>query len=257
MDSDKFKKYATNVLHEIDIFCRKRDIKYFICYGTLIGAIRHGGFIPWDDDIDIVMPREDYEKFLRTFNTERYKIASYETDKKYPYMFAKVYDSYTSLDEDYMKPYKIGVFVDVFPMDNWVGTKEYKKLCKLVLLFKARQMKFSKFFSFKTNCTNFIYKCISYTIPKNTLYKMINKRISNAKESNTLAVQVEAIDKCILFDKEIFKGYETTIIPFENIEVLAPANYDDILKSVYGDYMKLPPESEQVSNHAFTVKYND
>lgn len=119
IDINELKRIEINILDYVADFCNKNGITYYLDGGTLLGAIRHKGFIPWDDDIDIAMPRKDYDRFVHMcLDDSRYKILSYETDEKYIYSFAKVVDSYTKLKEWGTAEYEqLGVYIDVFPID--------------------------------------------------------------------------------------------------------------------------------------------
>ena len=119
---DEVKKIQLEILAYIDSFCKKNNISYFINYGTLLGAVRHKGFIPWDDDIDISMDREHYNMFIEKFNQDssKYKILSLDTDKAYFNNFIKVVDTTTKIvDNRNYKTFSCGVFVDIFPMDKF------------------------------------------------------------------------------------------------------------------------------------------
>ena len=123
---DEVKKIQLEILAYIDSFCKKNNISYFINYGTLLGAVRHKGFIPWDDDIDISMDREHYNMFIEKFNQDssKYKILSLDTDKAYFNNFIKVVDTTTKIvDNRNYKTFSCGVFVDIFPMDKFNDKK--------------------------------------------------------------------------------------------------------------------------------------
>lgn len=123
---DEVKKIQLEILAYIDSFCKKNNISYFINYGTLLGAVRHKGFIPWDDDIDISMDREHYNMFIEKFNQDssKYKILSLDTDKTYFNNFIKVVDTTTKIvDNRNYKTFSCGVFVDIFPMDKFNDKK--------------------------------------------------------------------------------------------------------------------------------------
>ena len=134
LSMDEIKSVELEILKYIHNFCIENDIKYFLNYGTLIGAVRHKGFIPWDDDIDICMFRKDYEKFIDLFSKDDgiYKILSLETDDKYYNNFMKVINSKTKIeDERNYKTYDLGIFVDIFPIDSFDDLKLVEKTYKL------------------------------------------------------------------------------------------------------------------------------
>ena len=131
---DELKKTQIEILDVVDTFCRENNINYWLDSGTLLGAIRHGGYIPWDDDIDIGMLRKDYDIFLKKFNekNERYKVYSIENNKNFPYPFGKVLDTHTILYEPNEQGVKLSVNIDVFiydnaPNDDKIINKMYKK----------------------------------------------------------------------------------------------------------------------------------
>ena len=118
--STEIHTYLLDILKAIDAFCTQNGIRYSMAYGTLIGAARHKGFIPWDDDIDLLMPRPDFERFISTFGKEedaRYRcIYRVNTPQEYyKHIFAKVHDSWTELKQD---KYRFGLYVDIFPVDG-------------------------------------------------------------------------------------------------------------------------------------------
>ncbi len=121
------------MLQEIDKICRHYHIRYYLAGGTLLGAVRHQGFIPWDDDIDIAMPREDYEQFIKIMSHKKhpiYKLLAIECTKGYPYTFAKVVDTRTRLVEEIGKDlHQMGVFIDIFPIDGMGNQK--RKQCSV------------------------------------------------------------------------------------------------------------------------------
>ena len=134
LSMDEIKSVELEILKYVHDFCEKNDIKYFINYGTLIGAVRHKGFIPWDDDIDICMFRKDYEKFIELFSKDdgKYKILSLESSDKYYNNFIKVIDSKTKIeDERNYKTYDSGIFIDIFPMDFFDDLSLVEKTYKL------------------------------------------------------------------------------------------------------------------------------
>lgn len=141
---EEAKKIELDILSYIDDFCKKNNIEYFINYGTLIGAVRHKGFIPWDDDIDISMTRENYDKFIEYYKNDKskYKLLALETNKHYFNNFAKIVDSTTRIDNTRIyKSYPSGIFIDIFPMDSFAD-KKIVDICYVLESFKL--LSFSK-----------------------------------------------------------------------------------------------------------------
>ena len=141
---EEAKKIELDILSYIDDFCQKNNIEYFINYGTLIGAVRHKGFIPWDDDIDISMTRENYDKFIEYYKNDKskYKLLALETNKHYFNNFAKIVDSTTRIDNTRIyKSYPSGIFIDIFPMDSF-SDKKIVDICYVLESFKL--LSFSK-----------------------------------------------------------------------------------------------------------------
>ena len=117
----ELKDIEFNLLKEFRAFCNENGIRFFLAYGTLLGAIRYKGFIPWDDDIDVLVPREDYNKLIRIFrDSDKYRLYSFERNQKYGYPFAKLCDMSTRKIEFYFEPLvDYGVDIDIFPLDYW------------------------------------------------------------------------------------------------------------------------------------------
>ena len=136
---DEIKNSELLILDDIDRVCRKNNIKYSLAFGTLIGAVRHKGFIPWDDDIDIVMTRDNYDKFIHTYineKNENYSILNHEFDKNYYHQFTKVVDNRTTINNDNLREIKnMGVWVDVFPVDK-ISSKNLRLNLKLINFFQ-------------------------------------------------------------------------------------------------------------------------
>ena len=125
----EIKSVELEILSMFDEFCKKNSIKYFISNGTLLGAVKYKGFIPWDDDVDLLIPREDYNRLLKLFkDSDRYRIFAIEKDKNYRYPFAKLCDMTTRKDEfGYDNGLELGVDIDIFPLDYWDNDLENAK----------------------------------------------------------------------------------------------------------------------------------
>ena len=259
---DELRKIQIEILDNIDDFCKKNNIKYWIDCGTLLGAIRHKGFIPWDDDIDIGMLREDYDKFLMLYNKNntRYKLTALELDKHYYFQFGKVIDTETVLYEpDEKTGIKTSVYVDVFVYDN--APDDDKKLTKM---FNKRDF-YNKFriaqlqpnlydkSSIRKRIMRFFLNIYLKFLPKNYYTKKIinNSRKYINKESKRVGNFTSFTRVAV--DKKVFSSF--ILVTFENKKYPAPIGYKDWLKAFYGDYMKLPPKEKQISNHKFVAYY--
>lgn len=247
-----------DIMSYIDRVCRDNGLKYFLAYGTLIGAVRHGGFIPWDDDIDILMPRDDYRKLCRIVRAEkkRYRIVEHIHTAGYRYGFAKVFDSHTKLEENVRRGGKgMGVYVDVFPYDGYPGSV---RLRMINILGKLRHWEMRGFHSMKSeehpwkNVFRYIlYGCIRIVGYKPLLALSQKLACARTVEQSEL---VGCFSGFMDNEKEVFHRVSVERLKdaeFEGRMFLIPEGYDELLRNMYGDYMKLPPESERVSNHDF------
>ena len=254
---DELRTIQLNLLQKTADFCEENGIRYFLCGGTLIGAIRHKGYIPWDDDIDIAMPRADYDRFIRTFNQSGnyYQVVNLNTNPDYAYPFAKVYDNRTILKELHYSG-NIGVNIDLFPAD---GVKDAAQIHKIKLLRKFLNAKKANY------CRRTISKKIINTFGKLLLLPFsahqIATWIDNECRKYTLGSLPKAgvianpfgpgemVDKSV-FDRDVYRD-------FEGREYRVPVGYDTWLRSVYGDYMQLPPEEHRVTHHTFEAWWKD
>ena len=245
-------------IHEI---CQKIGVKYFLAYGSLIGAVRHKGFIPWDDDMDICMLREDYEKlqdYLIANPDERYEVMSYKNNLNYVYPFMKVQDNQTYLlEEDVRIDSNMGIYVDIFPVDGYEDDSVFKD--KMTRLIKKRQL---SCYTFKgiTNTKSLLNSLIRYISVIVFYFTNTNKYIGGIDElaKSRKVDDYELVDYLIYKDmhKPVWKRewLEQTIMGvFEGKEFMIPKNYHEILTSDYGDYMQLPPVELRFSHHDFQL----
>lgn len=256
---DKFKQRLIEIAVEIDRVCRENNLRYFLMGGSLLGAIRHDGIIPWDDDIDIAMPREDYEKLRKISQTafqSRFRFATHDLDKDYPYFYAKVFHQETTFVELEDPFYLGGVFVDVFPIDGLPSNRFLMNL------------HYKRFYFWRKICK---YTTLKKMVCDGSRFKQtmqnVAHRLINALITNTFAIsQCDRVAKKYLFDdceyvanlcgaygkKEItlktnMDTYKEHV--FEGYNLLIPEGYENILTKTYGDYMQLPPEEKRVSRH--------
>lgn len=259
VDLEELKKIQIEILDYVVSFCEKHSIKYWLDCGTLLGAIRHKGYIPWDDDIDIGMLREDYDKFIKTFNmnnSSNYVCYSVENNNDFFFPFAKVMDKKTELFEPDENGFKYNIFIDVFVYDN--APDDEKKVKKM---FKKRDFYtylngirgFKNYYSSKkiVSVAKRIMEIGLFLFPRNYFAKRI---INNSKKyvaySTKRVGDFTSVSKnCV--EKSIFS--EMIDVEFEGKMYKAPNGYDVWLKSFYGDYMKLPPIEKRISNHKFVA----
>lgn len=253
IDINDLKKIEINILKEIDGFCGKNNLRYFLCGGSLLGAVRHKGFIPWDDDIDILMPREDYERFIETFGDKTYSILSYKNNRDYYLPFAKVVDTRTCIRETLVKSVSgCGVYIDVFPLD---GLSNNLLTAEKILKKNNRKMRLN--FAIELNVFNknifkyCICKILRIFFNSKKLCKSMEKTSMRYKveDSNYVGVSFGFYGKKEIMDKEIFEN--SIQVEFEDGKYFAPSEYDKYLSHLYGNYMQLPPIEKQVTHHSF------
>ncbi len=237
------------ILDEIVVICKKYNLKYYLTGGSMIGAVRHHGFIPWDDDIDIGMKRKDFEKFIRVasdeLNKEKFYLDYYENgENKYSYLpFAKVKMKNTLYSEEVKANYKGGkeMWVDIFPFDyaddNFI-TRVKSTLVRFSCAMLCKKNKIER-------PLGKAMTLISKIIPKRVCFKLYDL----AKCENNKKKYIASYASIYKIDKEIYPKYvfeETIEVDFEDRKYAIPKEYDYILKQLYGDYMSLPPVEKRV-----------
>ena len=253
------------ILSNIAAVCEQHQWRYFLAGGTLLGALRHKGFIPWDNDIDISMPRRDYEKLLQFYkkNGSRYKILQVGENTNYYLPFAKVVDTETLLVEKSIETHvpELGLFVDIFPIDG-VGD-DYESARKNVLKMSksgfriATAAKKLSGQSFYDKMRILFWKILTSIRGRETEFKRINKKLMNYDfdKSKYIASTYGVRGEKEIIDATAFSDY--VYLTFENKKYRAPVGYDQYLKQMYGDYMKLPPKEHQTANHDIDVYWRN
>ena len=262
------KEILFEMLKYVDEICKKNNIKYFLSGGTLIGAIRHKGFIPWDDDIDICVPYNDYRKLITILKQDnKYNVHNLYDDEDYYYFFTKLTDKRTILIEDnYNRIKDMGVFLDIFPFFHLPDSiEEYKKLYKKIKKLEKQYFRFygyEKYYYNKSKIKSIIKAIIffpqfllkrKYKKNRQILLDLIEK--NDIVQSNYIGNSIPPNSYILRFTKEIFA--EMVDAEFEGIKVCVPAGYKEYLTQIYGDYMQLPPENQRVTQHHFKAYWKE
>lgn len=244
-------------------FCQKNNIRYYVVGGTMLGAARHNGFIPWDDDIDVGIPRKDYERLLSNKKNwlaqqDRYEIESYlDNNKDYEYMYAKVFDTHTTLIENCRHHPKRGIFIDIFPLDG-IGYS-YEDAINNFMPIQHR--------------VNFLMTRTCELRKTRSLYKNLAIIFSHILpefiyDSRKIIAKINEMCSLRDFDESLFVGNlvgnwgkkeimprayfgKPTLYKFEDTEVFGPEDYDNYLNNVYNNWRQLPPIEKQKSQHDF------
>ncbi len=258
INSDELKSIQLDLLQKTADFCENNGLRYFLCGGTLIGSIRHKGYIPWDDDIDIAMPRSDYDRFIRSFNQPEnyYQVVNLDTNPDYAYCFAKVFDNRTTLKELHYPGDTFGVYIDVFPAD---GVKDTAQIRKIMLLHKFLNTKRANYYH-RTASKKIINTLGKLLLLPFSAHQIATWMDNEARKFTFGSVSMagvianptgigEMVDKSV-FDSDVYQE-------FEGRNYRVPIGYDTWLRSIYGDYMQLPPEEHRVTHHTFEAWWKD
>lgn len=233
--------------------CEQNNLKYFLAYGTLIGAVRHKGFIPWDDDIDIWMPRDDYNRLIEILQNspdERYKLVTFLNHKGYYRPFIKIIDDKTYVVEHTDFDVEYGLWIDIFPLDAGANTREeaYRNLQQLMQQCGRVVSVYmpSKNCGLKRKIGRFVWRSIFNLKGKEKEFKRyIENHYKKVGKDAAYLINPFGIDKeRDVFDKKWFSN--SVMVEFEGQSYAAPANYHEVLTQIYGDYMQLPAEEDRV-----------
>ena len=255
MELEEVQELALSVLDELDAFCKAHDIPYYLIGGSLIGAVRSKDLVPWDDDIDVAMKREDYARFCKEYvDSEKFKLFTYDRVDGYCLMMAKLADTSTIFDDVYARESTYGVFVDIFPLDE---IDDYKGLRARWIRLKFMLFHYAYFISadgIKDNLLKTVIRIVLTATLGRIPYRKTAARFeaSVAKDKGKYLMNYWGnwgLAEHAL--KECFDG--TTPVPLRDRSYPAPVGYDTWLTTIYGDYMREPTDPPQYHGHAYEL----
>ncbi len=257
LTNEELKKVSLQIMIDVHSFCEKNNIRYTLGYGTLLGAVRHKGFIPWDDDIDIIMPRKDYEIFCKTYkSTNGYQVISSYTEECY-LAYARVCDmekTFVDSNSQWCKR-ETGVWIDIFPLDG-----AYEDFYKQDIQFKEALDTYDSLIRFRLFHKNRFNGIIHYCrYIKNIIlfksrklltrhYENICKEVSFGQTKYVQDLSCPTTRKKEVYPLSCLDSY--SLIDFEGYKFYSMIGYDEALKCWYNDYMQLPPISDRVYSHS-------
>lgn len=262
---DKIHRTELDIMREIDRICRKHNLTYFLSCGTLLGAVRHKGFIPWDEDMDIMMPREDYEQFLKVAPDElppQLMLDSYPQNPRYFNPFAKVRNRNTLFAIRALQNYDgpQGLWIDIFPMDyadgrNTADTLKRERkigICRAGICIKRGIFDWNALPAKRKP----VYRLFSL-LPERFLWKQIEKAHLECKGEKKMFVMFGTDYRCERLTMPVNWFFPAKEAPFEEENFFVPNNSDAVLKQIYGDYMQIPPKEKQVTFYPMKVVLED
>lgn len=244
------------MLKAVDDICTDNDIRYSLYAGTLLGAVRHKGFIPWDDDLDICMSRDDYNKFIELWpkvGHKGYTLQNKENSPTFTQSFTKVRKDHTTFLQDVNEKgcYHTGIFIDIFPIDRIPDGKLKRYLfywdCMRYQLF-TREFVPQQYGRGKKIVSKVILSIIPSTKRAQERKRLLSKIVANNQNHHLENVAIETFDSMHKpLPNNLLDTYTT--IQFEDCEFMCFVNWDEYLRCKYGNYMQLPPEEERVWKH--------
>ncbi len=262
----EIKEVELELMQQVHDICRSQGFRYTLAYGTLLGAVRHKGFIPWDDDVDLIMPRPDYMRFLDYCqnNAVPFAFASNETNRAYHKPFAKVWAKHTVSEDAFFEErgLEIGASIDIFPADG-LGTDDRRKAWNYLKPFVlSNKVLAATDWGHYARSTTHAWKYEPIRLALFLCTRFVNAD-SYARKYNKRLVKYgfeeSALVACIgatktpraIKDRRIYEDY--TELSFEGRSFQAVSTYDQFLRETYGDYMKLPSADKRVPHHARRV----
>jgi len=263
---NEYKQCLLNILLWFHSYCEQHGLRYYLVEGTMLGAARHQGFIPWDDDIDVGMPRDDYEQLYKLMaygiHDGKYQLETeYSARREYLYPFAKIYDTTTTLIEHRRIPVKMGVYIDVFPLDGIGDTedeakKNFKRIGFLQDVLATRAVAVRKGRKWYKNLAVYILqKLPNFVIDEKSLLSKINLlcKEKSFDESKMVGNLVSSYRAKEIMPRECYG--EPTIYQFEGHDIYGVEDYNAYLSYLYNNWRQLPPENKRTTTH--TMEFVD
>lgn len=261
IEKDNYLDILFKTFKEAIDFFEAHNLRWFTAFGTCLGTIRHRGIIPWDDDIDLLMPRKDYKELERLFNKESKKCYFVSLkDRNYPFAYGKICDKNSTIIESKKSPMAFGVYIDIFPYDEYDLDEEkvidLKLKAEQANIFYERSQNRITFKLLLDNLTKWKWHTLISNLRDLLWYRLragYYRRQMNSIESLSVdhgiyvALLTGRSRKRYVYKSTWFDSYLK--LPYEDMTVRVPVGYDEYLKAIYGDYMKLPPEKERKTKH--------
>ncbi len=263
MTLSQIQQVENQILKHFKEFCSQHHIPFFLSNGTLLGAVKYKGFIPWDDDIDVFVPREDYERLLRLYkDSEPYRLFSIERNPSFKYPFAKLCHMGTrKIEENIDNGVDLGLDIDIFPLDIWApkpedATKQVQKVLKAIRLLTFVKCKKAISQNKMKRLVKNVVLCASRWQYRRQIRKIQAVATQYRKLSSPVAMG--CISWCIYGEKEIIPAElfsQSVPVEFQGEAYPAPVGYDLYLRSLYGDYTQDPPKDKQVTHHRYAAYF--
>ena len=259
---EESKNIMIKTLESIDKCCRENNINYSICWGTMIGAIRHHGFVPWDDDVDIMMHRDDYNRFFNVYKDPDYKLYTPLKNKNCLLLLSRVYNKNTEVFFNYYSKSYFGLWISIFPYDNAPDSDLEKWEMKRTFwthLYHLKTMRYLTNESIIRKTIKCLVKLPLLPFSSFWLFSKVEECLTKYNNQKTKNICIwdngYGFTKFFYFPAELFDGYID--VNFDGVKCKIIKGYDQFLRMYYGDYMQLPPVEKQVPSHDYKAYYID
>lgn len=265
IELEERKQIQMDILEAVDRFCAEHDIKYSLACGTLLGAVRHGGYIPWDDDIDIYMLRDDYAKFENEFPElweGKYELVSLSRSPEWNNLFSKICDVRTLVVERILAQENLGINIDIFPIDDvpenneeWLAfnkkrRKDFEVTRRAAMCVSPNRPFWQNILIRLMKLRFLFFNPRKFSLYRNDMIQQFNGKGYNKVFECSSGMRVKAP-----FPKQLFDSIVK--IPFEDRNFCCFENYDEYLTDTFGDYMQLPPVEKRISFHTYDTYWKE